>query len=257
MMKRWSLALGLVMMAPAAHAQLAPNMTYDGRPTLVRLKYTPVSNPEACQGTDSPAGPGWGHDYPMSVQGLLTAATELTSISAVTDSNLVLTIEDPEINKHPIMMLTEPGCWNPNEKEAKALREYLLKGGLLIADDFTFFDCTPEHCELAIQRFEEWMKRVLPDGRIVLLDPKDPVFDGFFKIDPTNVPGFSSAPAQIVGIYENNDPNKRLLVIGNYWNALGQYWRYAGNDIGSGLGEGGQGVAYRLGLNYMIYGLSH
>src|SRR6186997_1101501 len=84
--------------ARVAQAQLAPNLTYDGRVTLARLKYTPVSNPEACQGSDSPAGPGWGHDYPMSVQGLIKAVTSLTNIeSAGADSNLVLTIEDPEL----------------------------------------------------------------------------------------------------------------------------------------------------------------
>jgi hypothetical protein len=261
MAMRWQyLLLGLAMAgasttAQVAHAQLAPNLTYDGRPTLARLKYTPVSNPEACQGADSEAGAGWGHDYPKSVYGMMTGLTELTSVQAVTDSNLVLTIEDPELMKHPILMLTEPGCWDPTEKEAKALRDYLLKGGFLLADDFTFFDCSPEHCELAIERFERWMEKVMPNARIVPIPATDPIFDGFFKIDPTNVPGFSSSPAQIVGIYQDNDPKKRLLVVGNYWTALGHKWRYVNTGLGSGL-EGG-GVAYKLGLNYMIYALSH
>ena len=57
------------------------------------------------------------------------------------------------------------GLLGSDQKEAKALRDYLLKGGFLIADDFTFFDCTPEHCELAIERFEKWMQKVMPkDG---------------------------------------------------------------------------------------------
>lgn len=254
---RWpSLVLGLLATVTTAQAQLAPNMKYDGRVTLARLKYTPVSNPEACQGSDSPAGPGWGHDYPMSVQGLLTAVKELTSAdNVVNDSNLVLTIDDPEINKHPTIMLTEPGCWDPTDKEVKLLRDYLLKGGFLIADDFTFFDCTPEHCELAIQRFEQWMTKVLPGARVVRLDQKDPVFDGFFKVDPFNIPGWGSGPAQITGIYQDNDPTKRLLVVCDYWTTLGQYWRYVGNDVGNGIDQGGP--AYRLGLNYLIYGLSH
>lgn len=179
-----------VMAAGFAQAQLAPNLTYDGRPTLARIQYTPVSDPAACQGTDSPAGPGWGHDYPMSVQGLLAAVKELTSTERTSDSNLVLSADDPELMKHPTAMLAEPGCWNPTESETKALRTYLLKGGFLIADDFTFFDCTPEHCELAIQRFEEWMKRVLPGAHVVPLVASDPVFDGFFKVDPLGIPGW-------------------------------------------------------------------
>src|SRR5262245_32581810 len=90
-----------------AHAQLAPNLTYDGRVTLARLRYPPVAEPAACQSSDSPAGAGWGHDYPMSVQGLLAGATAVTNIQASgLDSNLVLTAEDPELLKHPIVMLT-------------------------------------------------------------------------------------------------------------------------------------------------------
>ena len=261
MAMRWhNLLLGLVTAAATAQvasAQLAPNLKYDGRPTLARLKYTPVDNPYACQGADSPAGAGWGHDYPMSVHGLMKAITQLTSIQAATDSNLVLTIEDPELLKHPVVMLTEPGCWDPTEEEAKLLRNYLLKGGFLLADDFTFFSCTPANCQLAIARFEQWMERVLPKGRIVLLPADDPIFDGFFKVDPAIVPGAegSSQPMQIVGIYEDNDPSKRLMVVGNYWGALGHKWRYVNNDLGSGIEEGG--AAYKLGLNYLIYALSH
>jgi hypothetical protein len=264
MVIRWqSLLLGLAALAgvsvtaEVAQAQLAPNLTYDGRPTLARLKYTPVSHPGACQGADSRAGAGWGHDYPESVYGMMKGLTELTSVQAATDSNLVLTIEDPELMKHPILMLTEPGCWDPTEKEAKALRDYLLKGGFLLADDFTFFDCTPEHCELAIERFERWMEKVMPNARIVPIPATDPLFDGFFKIDPTTVPAAAGSrqPGQVVGVYQDNNPEKRLMVVGNYWTALGHNWRYVGTGLGSGLEKGG--VAYKLGINYMIYALSH
>ena len=260
--RHWrSLLLGLVpatvslTAAPAAQAQLAPNLHYDGRVTLARLKYTPVAEPGGCQAADSPAGQGWGHDYPMSVQGLLKAATELLSVEAVVDSNLVLTADDPELLKYPLLMVTEPGCWNPTDKEAKALREYLLKGGFLFADDPTFGDCTPEHCALAIERFEQWMKKVLPDGRVIHLPASDPVFDGFFKLDPTDLPGYSAEPAQIAGIYQDNDPTKRLLVVANYWATLGQTWRYVSTDLGSGIEQGG--AEYRMGLNTLIYSLTH
>ena len=65
MRMRWQYVLvGLVAsatgmaMARTLDAQLAPNMSYDGRTTLAHLKYNPVSNPEACQGADSPAAAG-------------------------------------------------------------------------------------------------------------------------------------------------------------------------------------------------------
>ena len=62
-------------------------------------------------------------------------------------------------------------------------------------------------------------------------------------------------PGQVVGLYEENDSSKRLLVVANYRTTLGQYWRYVGHGFGSGIERGG--AAYKLGLNYLIYGLSH
>jgi hypothetical protein len=255
-MIRRCIALGFIITAPAsAHAQVSPNVPYDGRVTLARLKYTPVGQPSACQGSDSPAGPGWGHDFPMSVQGLMTAAGELTNALVLRDGNVVLTVEDPEFMKHPVAMLTEPGCWNPTEKEVKALHDYLLKGGFLIVDDLTFFTCSDEHTELAIQRFETWIQRVLPGARPMQVGATDPIFDGFFQVKPEGVQQLCREPTQIMGIYKNNDPTKRLLVVSTYYNSLGEAWRYVDKGIGSGL-EGGGG-AYKLGLNYLIYGLAH
>ncbi len=100
------------------------------------------------------------------------------------------------------------------------------------------------------------MKRVLPESRVVPVNASDPLFDGFFKVDPANVPGFgSSKSAQVMGVYEDNDPSKRLMVVAMYRTTLGHKWRYVSNDLGSGIEEGG--AAYRLGINTYIYGLSH
>ncbi len=247
--------LGLTVMAPVAQAQLAPNAAYDGRVTLARLKYDALTNPEGCQEADSPAGQGWGHDYPMSVQGLLKAATELTSMRAAPDSTVALTVDDPELLRHPLAMLTEPGCWQPTDREARALRNYLTRGGFLVVDDPTFSDCTPEHCQLAIDRFEAWMERVLPQGRVVQLTASNPVFDNFFQLTPTTVPGVTAEPAIIMGIYQNNDPTRRLLVVAHYWTALGHMWRYVDSGLGSGIEQGGP--SYQMGLNELMYGLSH
>ena len=114
---------------------------------------------------------------------------------------------------------------------------------------------TPEQKQELRERFERWIKKVLPEGRIVRLKADDPVLDGLFKVDPFNIPGYSAEPAQIVGIYEKNDPQRRLLLVANYWATLGHMWRYVGSDLGSGIEQGG--VVYRLGLNYLLYGLSH
>jgi hypothetical protein len=205
---------------------------------------------------------GWSHDYPMSVQGMMKAATEVTSLEAPVDSFVTIaSVTSPEFMKYPLVMVTEPGCWNPTDDEVKALRTYVRKGGFLFLDDLTFSDGAPMHLELSIARVETWMKRVLPEGQLVPLPPTDPIFQSFFEIDPQDVPGFGSSAdngGTIYGIYENNDPTRRLMTIVTYRGILGHHWRWKGGP-GSGLGEGDSpsGKAYRLGLNILLYGLSH
>jgi hypothetical protein len=120
-------------------ALIPPNLPYDGRPVLARIRFPVVTDPAGC--TD-PDGLGDGG-------------------------------------------VTEPGCWNPTDAEAKALRTYMQKGGFLLLDDLTFSDGTYQHLELAIARVEAWLKRVLPDDNLIPVPASDPLFEGFFKITPT------------------------------------------------------------------------
>src|SRR5262245_5204624 len=101
----------------------------------------------------------------MASQGLMKAAVELTSIAGVVDSTVIFTVTDSAIMKNPIVMLTEPGCWDPTEAEVSTLQSYLRKGGFMIVDDPTFGNGSNEsNLELAIERFTAWMGRVLPEG---------------------------------------------------------------------------------------------
>jgi hypothetical protein len=136
------------------------------------------------------------------------------------------------------------------------LRTYILKGGFVIFDDLTFYSRSPALYQRAAEAFEAVMQRVLPQARIVPILPTDPVFDGFFTIDPEQVLDLGErGPADIRGAYENNDPTKRLLFVANYKTSLGHKMRFVDTDLGSGIERGG--MAYKLGLNYLIYGLSH
>jgi hypothetical protein len=251
--------LGLLGAVPAP-AQLPPNLPYDGRPVLARVRFPVVSSPEGCTDPDGLGDGGWSHDYPMSVQGMMKAATEVTSLEAPVDSFVtIMSVTDSLFMKYPVAMVTEPGCWNPTDAEVTALRTYLEKGGFLLLDDMTFSDGTPQHVEIAIARTEQWMQRVLPEGKLVPVPASDPIFNGFFAIDPSAVPGAGGSNVGIIyGMYQDNNPAKRLMAIATYRGALGHYWRWV-SGTGSGLGEGDSpsGQAYRLGLNILVYSLSH
>ena len=56
------------------------------------------------------------------------------------------------------------------------------------------------------------------------------------------------------GLYEDNDPRKRLVMVVNYNTDISQYWEWSGR----GLRPFDQtNEAYKLGVNYLIYGLTH
>src|SRR5690606_10531117 len=122
-----------------------------------------------------------------------------------------------ELMKYPIAYLSEPGCWRQSDADVQALRAYLLKGGFLIVDDFN-----RSHW----YNFVEQMRRVLPEGQLIPLDVSSPLFQSFFGIESLEMSGYRGG-AQFFGVFENNDPSRRLMVVANYDNDIGDYWPWS------------------------------
>ncbi len=212
-----------------------PNAVYDGRFTFVRLQYTNYGRG------------GWAFDYPAMERNFMTILTDLTTIHPHVRESNIHTMDDPALARYPIAYLSEPGYWLPNAREAEGLRTWLKKGGFLIVDDFLLNQW---------DNFERSMRLVLPDARIDRLDVTHPIFHSFFSLttlDGLHHPGTPSARAVYLGIHEDNDPRKRLMVIINYNNDIGDYMEWSG--------EGWYPInftndAYKLATNYIVYGLS-
>ena len=100
------------------------------------------------------------------------------------------------------------------------------------------------------------MKRVIPEGRFVDLDSAQPIFHTFFEIK--SIENFPQAyiPGRPVfrGMFEDNDPRKRLMVIENYNTDISQYWEWSGRGFRP---FDDTNEAYKLAINYLIYGLTH
>ncbi len=237
------LALLLLLAAQVVWSQrgrerlrVEPNVPYDGQFTFARIRYT--------QGYRM----AWSADYPQMERNFTAILADLTSIRVHTKGSNVHTLDDPELFKYPVAYLTEPGYWVPTEEEAAGLRTWLAKGGFLIVDDFYF--------ERQWSVFEEGMRTVLPNARIVPLDVSHPVFQTFFGIkslEGMTHPATRDAKAEYLGIFEDNDPSRRLLVVINYNNDIGDYMEWSG--------EGWYPVnlsndAYKFATNYVIYGLT-
>ena len=242
------IVLGLLFAATAATAQrfrmrgdatVEPNPSYDGRYAFVRLRYS--GEDFRCWSNE---GPGWHHDYPVADRNLMKIVSELTTLDARVDSSLVLDQSDPELMKYPIAYLSEPGCWQQSDADVQGLRAYLQKGGLLIVDDFN-----RRHW----YNFTEQMRRVLPEGQLVPLEVSNPVFQSFFGIESIEMSGYRGG-AQFFGIYENNDPRRRVMVIANYDNDIGDYWQWSAEGF---LPIPLTNEAYKIGVNYIMYGFLH
>jgi hypothetical protein len=226
------------------------NVPYDGRFTFVRLRYEESLWNAGSFWRRGGGDPGWAHDYPRGERHLMKMVSELTAVRAIVEGSNILSADDPEIFKFPVAYLSEPGYWTVSDAEAANLRAYLLKGGFLIVDDFE-----GEHWI----NFEEKMHKVLPGAVFVRLDASHPIFHAFFDLDdlaPLTVGNYRArrAPSVYYGIFEDNDPTKRLMVIANYNNDIGEYWEWS--DTGFFPIELSN-EAYKLGVNYVIYALTH
>jgi hypothetical protein len=150
-------------------------------------------------------------------------------------------------NHDPIAFMWEPGFWQLTDREAASFRDYLLKGGFAVFEDFD----GPAQWQV----FEAQMRRVLPDHRLVELDRTHPIFDGFFRIkdiDAIRHPMYGLRP-RYFGVYEANDPGRRLMAVANFDNDVPEYWEWSGQGL---FPFDTSNEAYKLGVNYLIYGLT-
>lgn len=248
------LVLGLTLLAPAPIAAqdrgrpsraAVPDdlgtVEYDGRLTFARVRFEPRS---AWQGW-ADGMPAWGHDYPRAERNFMRILQEITVARTFAEGGRIVGLDDPDLFKFPIAYLCEPGHWTMTDDEAAALRAYLLKGGFVIFDDFSGYDWT---------NFEAMMERVLPGVEFFPMDVEHPLFHAFFEVESLEVlESYRGRAAQFFGVYEDNDPDGRLLAIINYNADIGEYFEYA--DIGW-YPVDITNEAYKLGVNYWMYALT-
>lgn len=231
---------------PQLDVEVQGNTPYDGRFTFIRLKYgTPMFGRFGNWIGDG--GLPWSHDYPDGEVHFSKILEELTLLNIRTNGSNILGMDDPEIFNYPVAYMAEPGFWGVTEKEASTLRSYLLKGGFLIFDDFRGRDW---------DNLQDQMRVVLPNARWIEVDGTAKVFHSFFEIDhPEDLAApYGGLPPTYWGLFEDNDPNKRLMVIANVNNDISEYWEFS--DTGVTMVDL-TNEAYKFGVNYVIYGLTH
>ena len=228
-------ASGLAVAQDWRPFEAEPNLPYDGRFTFARIRYTVHGRS------------GWEFDYPTMERNLMTMMQEVTAVGPHVAGSNIHTFDDPELLNYPVAYLSEPGYWIPSESEAAGLRTYLAKGGFLIVDDFMRGEW---------RNFETQILRALPGARIDRLELSHPVFDSFFRIKSLDMvyPHDPGLQAEFLGIHEDNDPSKRLIVVINYNNDIGDYMEWSGHNWWP---VNTTNEAYKFAINYIVYALSH
>lgn len=215
---------------------LETNPPYDGRFTFTRIRF----------GGGFGRGAGaWSHDYPDADRNLPLILKELTSIPTNVEASNILGLEDPEIFRNPILYIWEPGFWRISDEAAANLRAYMLKGGLVIFDDFEAQQWI---------NFEAQFRRALPEAEFVPLEMSHPVYHSFFDMDTINLPHPSvNVTPGFYGVHEGNDPSRRLMAIVNHNSDIAEYWEWSGRGY---FPVDTTNDAYKIGVNYMVYGLT-
>jgi len=216
---------------------------YDGAWTFVR-----VQTASAYGGFRY--GGGWSHDYPDADINLSTIMRELTYVDTRERrmGGNVLTFDDPRLMQFPFAYVSEPDEWRVTESEARGLREYLLKGGFVVFDDFFDYEMANLHRQMAY---------VFPELRFIPLDGSEEIWDTFYRLDATKI--YLTGPRKygtpdFWGLYVDNDKSRRMLAIANAQADIGDLWEWAA--------QGWYPVdptndAFKMGVNYIVYSLTH
>ncbi|HYL37375.1 MAG TPA: DUF4159 domain-containing protein [Bryobacteraceae bacterium] len=230
---------------------------------FIRVEYTDLPEYHRGFGYASRDGTGegwWLVDWPDADDHFSLGIQRLTRIATGDPRHLRLT--DDRLFEYPWIYATQTGWWGLSDAETSRLREYLLRGGFLVVDDFW----GDEQWEV----FRQTMNRVLPNTPITDIAETDSVMHVLYDInekDRTFIPGtrhLRRGPGGTVRVYQPEgtapawramyDDQDRMVVAVNFDTDVGDAWEYADSPL---YPEQMTALAYRYGLNYIIYAMTH
>ena len=202
-------------------------------------------------------GGGWGTDFPASDCKFMWGIQRLSHIRVYDKGPHLVTALDPKLFSYPYLYIVSPHRMYLQREEAQNLREYLLRGGFLHVDDFWGLEQR--------RAVQEEMHKIFPDRQMVKLNLDHEVFHTFFDVDTVmQIPNVNNAcsggrtweqASEIAPmIFGISDDDGRLMVLITYNSDLGDAWEWM--DLPC-YPQKYSGQAYRMGLNFIIYAMSH
>ena len=204
-------------------------------------------------------GTSWTQDYPRADRHFAQALRRLTRVHVRSVEQPVNPDDLDDFYNWPWMNAGEMGDWKLTKAQAGVLREYLLRGGFLMLDDFWGAE------EYA--RFEESMKLVFPDRPVVEMPSADAIFHTVYDLDDRyQVPGQWGLPGARGGMFRRRaigtvahwygvyDDKGRVMVAISFNSDLGDSWEWADDP---NYPEKYSALGIRIGVNYVIYAMTH
>ena len=198
----------------------------------------------------------WATDYPKADQIFLSFIDRLLANLDAYEREHPVRLDDPGVRRFPYLYALEVGRMALTEPEIVGLRDYLLAGGFLVIDDFWG--------SRQWANFEYQIQLVLPGYEIVDLPLDHPIFTAFYEIEeilqiPNVGNGVRGGPTHqadgyvpmVKGIH---DENGRLMVVINWNTDLGDAWEWADNPY---YPLKYSTYAYEMGVNFIVYAMSH
>ena len=215
---------------------IEPNAVYDGRYTFVRLSYTVYGRS------------GWEFDYPAMERNFMTILKDLTTIKLHSARATSTRWTTPSCSSTPSRISRSPAIGT----RARARRRDCAAGWRKAA-----FSSSTISISASGTTSSGRCTWCCPSAQLVRLTVTHPIFDSFFQIktlEGMTHPDNANAKAEYYGIYENNDPTRRLMVIVNYNNDIGDYMEWSGDGW---YPVNMSNDAYKLATNYIVYAMTH
>jgi hypothetical protein len=196
----------------------------------------------------------WTQDYPRADRHFSQAIRRLTRIH-VRSVEQPVNLDDGDEYDWPWLYAVQTGHWKLTDAQAKSMREYLLRGGFFMCDDFWGED------EWTV--FMDTMRRVFPEREVVDLPNRDQIFHAVYDLDDRyQVASEGSVqrgrsfkcepcPDRWRGIY---DDRGRVMVAITFQSDVGDSWEWADAPY---YPERYAALGIRIGINYVVYAMTH